>query len=69
MNEADTCRKLVRPRLEDAGWDTAPHSYNEQTYFTDGRIIATGVVSELKEAAGRPGSPLEDVFLELTYEE
>ncbi len=33
-----------------------------------GRIIATGVTSELKEAAGRPGSPLEDVFLELTYE-
>ncbi len=34
-----------------------------------GKIIATGVTSELKEAAGRPGSPLEDVFLELTYEE
>ncbi len=33
-----------------------------------GKIIATGVTSELKEAAGRPGSPLEDVFLELTYE-
>src|SRR5262249_36376932 len=39
MNEADTCRKLVRPRLEAAGWDTPPHSYNEQTPFTDGRII------------------------------
>jgi type I restriction enzyme R subunit len=39
MNEADTCRKLIRPRLEAAGWDTAPHSYNEQTPFTDGRII------------------------------
>ncbi|HEX9160659.1 MAG TPA: ABC transporter ATP-binding protein [Thermoanaerobaculia bacterium] len=33
-----------------------------------GRIIATGVTSELKEAAGRPGSPFEDVFLELTYD-
>ena len=33
-----------------------------------GRIVATGVTSELKEAAGRPGSPLEDLFLELTYE-
>ncbi|HSP34065.1 MAG TPA: ABC transporter ATP-binding protein [Thermoanaerobaculia bacterium] len=33
-----------------------------------GRIVATGITSELKEAAGRPGSPLEDVFLELTYE-
>ncbi len=32
-----------------------------------GRIIATGTAAELKEAAGRPGSPLEDVFLEMTY--
>ncbi len=42
MNEADTCRKLVRPKLEVAGWDAAPHSYNEQTPFTDGRIVAQG---------------------------
>jgi len=34
-----------------------------------GKIVATGVTSELKEAAGRPASPLEDVFLELTYED
>ncbi len=34
-----------------------------------GKIIATGGTSDLKEAAGRPGSPLEDVFLELTYDE
>jgi ABC-2 type transport system ATP-binding protein len=34
-----------------------------------GRVVATGVTKELKEAAGRPGSPLEDVFLELTYEQ
>jgi type I restriction enzyme R subunit len=40
MNEADTCRKLVRPRLEAAGWDTPPRAYSEQTPFTDGRIIA-----------------------------
>ena len=32
-----------------------------------GKIVATGPTAELKEAAGRPGSPLEDVFLELTY--
>jgi ABC-2 type transport system ATP-binding protein len=32
-----------------------------------GRIIATGRTAELKEAAGQPGSPLEDVFLQLTY--
>ncbi|HVS30116.1 MAG TPA: ABC transporter ATP-binding protein [Thermoanaerobaculia bacterium] len=34
-----------------------------------GRIVATGPTAELKQAAGRPGSPLEDVFLELTYED
>ena len=34
-----------------------------------GRVIASGRTAELKESAGRPGSPLEDVFLELTYQE
>ena len=34
-----------------------------------GRIAAIGTSTELKEAAGSPGSPLEDVFLEMTYDE
>jgi ABC-2 type transport system ATP-binding protein len=34
-----------------------------------GRIAAVGTSVELKEAAGSPGSPLEDVFLEMTYGE
>ena len=34
-----------------------------------GRVVASGKTSDLKEAAGRPGSPLEDVFLELTYDD
>jgi len=34
-----------------------------------GRIAAIGTLTELKEAAGSPGSPLEDVFLEMTYDE
>lgn len=42
MNEADTCRTLVRPKLDAAGWDTDPHSYAEQTPFTDGRILVRG---------------------------
>lgn len=42
MNEADTCRKLIRPQLEAAGWDNLPHLYNEQTSFTDGRIVVAG---------------------------
>src|SRR5439155_5247691 len=39
-NEADTCRQVVVPRLQAAGWDTDPHSIAEQRYFTSGRIIA-----------------------------
>src|SRR6516162_7448572 len=39
MNEADTCRTLVRPKLEAAGWDGNKHFFSEQTPFTDGRII------------------------------
>lgn len=42
MNEAETCRTLVRPKLEAAGWDGTHHFYSEQTAFTDGRIIVPG---------------------------
>lgn len=42
MNEAETCRTLVRPKLESAGWDGTHHFYSEQTAFTDGRIIVPG---------------------------
>ena len=42
MNEADTCRKYVEPRLIQSGWDNEPHSFTEQQNFTDGRIIIVG---------------------------
>jgi type I restriction enzyme R subunit len=42
MNEADTCTKYVTPKLDEAGWNNAPHSYTEQRSFTDGRIIPLG---------------------------
>ncbi|MFG6571644.1 EcoAI/FtnUII family type I restriction enzme subunit R [Sulfitobacter sp. 1A13353] len=42
MNEADTCRRYVVPRLQTSGWDDAPHAINEQRSFTDGRIIFVG---------------------------
>ncbi len=35
LNEADTCRKLVVPKFQAAGWDTNPHSIAEQC-----RIVA-----------------------------
>ena len=42
MSEADTCRKLVVPKLLSAGWDTDPHSIAEQRSITDGRIVPVG---------------------------
>jgi hypothetical protein len=32
----------------------------------EGRIIATGTSDELEAAAGQPGSPLEEIVLQLT---
>jgi type I restriction enzyme R subunit len=40
--EADTCRKLVVPKLQAAGWDNEPHSIAEQRTITDGRIVPVG---------------------------
>ena len=44
MNEADTCRRLVVPKLQTAGWDNAPYSIAEQRIFTNpkGRIRVIG---------------------------
>ena len=42
MNEADTCRKYVVPKLQAAGWDDDPHAINEQRSFTDGRVVFVG---------------------------
>jgi type I restriction enzyme R subunit len=42
INEADTCRRFVVPRLQAAGWDADPHSIAEQRSFTDGRIVPHG---------------------------
>jgi hypothetical protein len=41
-NEADTCRTLVIPKLQEAGWESEPHSIAEQRIFTDGRIVVRG---------------------------
>ena len=42
LNEADTCRKHVTPKLQTAGWDNDPHSIAEQRTITDGRIVPVG---------------------------
>ncbi len=38
LNEADTCRVYITPRLREAGWEDPPHLIAEQQTFTDGRI-------------------------------
>src|ERR1700734_252948 len=40
LNEADTCRTYVLPKLYNAGWEDAQIS--EQKSFTDGRIVIAG---------------------------
>src|SRR5688572_13017039 len=42
VTEADTCRRLITPKLQAAGWDNEPHSIAEQRSFTDGRIVVHG---------------------------
>lgn len=48
MNEADTCRTYVVPKLQTAGWETAPYSIAEQRTFTNPkgrvRIVAGKIV-------------------------
>ncbi len=47
--EADTCRTLITPKLQAAGWESDPHSIAEQRFFTDGRIILRGNKAEHKK--------------------
>jgi type I restriction enzyme, R subunit len=44
LNEADTCRVHITPKLREVGWEQTPHSLNEQKIFTDGRVFTTGGV-------------------------
>jgi len=41
LNEADTCRIYITPKLQTAEWETAPHAIHEQKVFTDGRVFTT----------------------------
>ena len=44
LNEADTCRVYVTPKIREAGWEQHPHSITEQKTFTDGRVQVRGSV-------------------------
>jgi len=42
LNEADTCRFCVTPKLREAGWEQHPHFITEQKAFTDGQVVVRG---------------------------
>lgn len=42
LNEADTCRVYVTPKLRESGWEKLPSSMTEQKPFTDGRVLIRG---------------------------
>lgn len=42
LNEADTCKVYVTPKLREAEWESSPHSLTEQYTFTDGRVEFKG---------------------------
>lgn len=43
MNEAETCRTMVRPKLETVGWlANGERFYREQMNVTNGRIVLAG---------------------------
>lgn len=55
MNETDTYCKDVVPKLQTAGWDTAPYSLDEQRTFTNPkgrvRIVCGKIVREKPKRA------------------
>src|SRR5215207_9846782 len=43
MNEAETCRTMVRPKLEAAGWlANGERHFREQLHITAGRVVLAG---------------------------
>lgn len=53
LNEADTCREFVVPKLRAVGWDAEPHRISEQVTFTDGRIVVGGAGKGRRRAGKR----------------
>jgi len=49
LQEADTCRIYVTPKIREAGWEQHPHSITEQKTFTDGRVEVIGSVVRRRE--------------------
>ncbi|MET2898757.1 hypothetical protein ABXV22_10610 [Vibrio rotiferianus] len=50
LNEADTCRVYVTPKLKESGWESNPSAITEQYTFTDGRVQFKGSKVQRGEA-------------------
>ena len=48
MNETDTSRILIEPKLRASGWEDDPHSYTEQYPITAGQIVVIGSRAQRK---------------------
>jgi type I site-specific restriction endonuclease len=60
--EADTCRKLILPKLYGAGW--TDDQISEQYLFTDGRVIPNSI--PIKNGIGDRVAPLARAVCNLT---
>ena len=61
--EADTCRTLITPKLQAAGWDSEPRSIAGQPHFTDnraGRVASGG--NALKRLQAETAAELDALF-------
>lgn len=60
MNEADTCRTLVLPKLQAAGWEADPHSIAGQRFVTIARRNPLLDGSQLAPAEKREEQPCSE---------
>jgi len=42
LSERDICTKCITPAITNAGWDSKPHHFREEVYFTAGRVKVRG---------------------------
>jgi len=57
--EADTCRKLVAPKLQAAGWDNEPHSIAEQRRIVGELDALQAEVDALKRLQAETAAELD----------
>jgi len=42
LSERDICTRYITPAINNAGWDSSPHHFREEVYFTAGKIKVRG---------------------------